>query len=64
MYNNFISERKDDLRSKASDNPTTIHELVTLIERLKAIATNLESNKEDSNKELSLSNYIIHITYL
>ena len=59
MYNNIILEHKHKLRSKDSGNATTIHELVTLIERLKAIATNLESNKEDSIKDLSLSNYLI-----
>ena len=59
MYNNTILEQKDTLRSKDSGNATTIHELVTLIERLKAIATNLESNKEDSIKDLSLSNNLI-----
>ena len=59
MYNNVILEQKDKLRSKDSGNATTIHELVTLIERLKAIATNLESNKEDSIKDLSLSNNLI-----
>ena len=59
MYNNIISEQKDELSSKDSGNTTTIHELVTLIERLKAIATNLESNKEDLSKTFSLSNNLI-----
>ena len=38
MYNDFISEHKDELGSKASDNQKTIHDLVVLIENLKAIA--------------------------
>ena len=64
MYNDFISEYKDELGSKVSDNQKTIHDLVALIERLKAIATNLESNEEDSKKEFSLSNNLIRNIYL
>lgn len=64
MCNDFISEHKDELGSKASDNQKTIHDLVVLIERLKAIATNLESNKEDSKNDFSLSNNPIRNIYL
>ena len=64
MYNDFISEHKDELGSKVLDNQKTIHDLVALIERLKAIATNLEYNEEDSKKDFSLSNNVIRNIYL